>query len=520
MKVFEAAQHSESSAGSTARPHRLTITQAIAQYFLSPPRTDLTVPADASLELIQGRERILTVMIRVAAILGLIAMLQSIPIFAQEGHMELNVIYSVPVVVLWILALNRRIDYGIRAIGFLTLAYALSIIELVTYGDSVESHEYLLAFTILATIFLGIKAGGLAIVSSLVTLGVSDWLLGTGQYRPADTTSIHTQIWPLADLVSAWLIYLMVAGAVNIGLFILMSSLNRAWQREHQTADLLQQERDLLEQRVVERTQALAEARDEALSASRYKTELMAKVNHELRTPLSAILGYTELLHNGLLGPLAPQQHRVTAEVLDSTHHLTSLVGDLLDQAQIERGQIQIHRAPFNPRALVDQVTAILNPIAAAKELRLTIEVATDLPITLIGDQQRLKQILTNLVNNAIKFTETGSVTARLQTHDAEHWTIQVTDTGPGMPEEAQARIFEPFWQADNSITRTTQGYGLGLSIVKELTTLMGGDIQVNSVLGQGSTFTVVLPFAVQAAETLPAAAVSLVRATEESSQS
>jgi signal transduction histidine kinase len=88
------------------------------------------------------------------------------------------------------------------------------------------------------------------------------------------------------------------------------------------------------------------------------------------------------------------------------------------------------------------------------------------------------------------------------------------------MPEEAQARIFEPFWQADNSITRTTQGYGLGLSIVKELTTLMGGDIQVNSVLGQGSTFTVVLPFAVQAAETLPAAAVSLVRATEESSQS
>ena len=212
----------------------------------------------------------------------------------------------------------------------------------------------------------------------------------------------------------------------------------------------------------------LALARDQALAASRYKTELMAKESHELRTPLGAIMGYAEFLDKEMFAPLTPQQ--------------------------MERGKIQIQPALFNLRQMAGQLTVALQPSAQAKSLNFSLSVAPELPINLLGDQKRIRQILTNLIGNAIKFTTTGSVAAQLQRPDPQHWSIQVTDTGPGMPPEVQARIFEAFWQADGSPTRQHKGYGLGLSIVKQLTDLMGGEISVQSEVNRGSTFRVVLP--------------------------
>lgn len=240
--------------------------------------------------------------------------------------------------------------------------------------------------------------------------------------------------------------------------------------------------------------QELAIARDQALAASRYKSELLAKVSHELRTPLGAILGYTEFLHHEMFAPLTTQQKHFTAEILDSVTYLTSLVNDLLDEAEIERGQITIQPAPFNPRLIVDQLNATLKPAAEAKGLALTYEVSSAVPTYLIGDQKRIRQILINLINNAIKFTVAGSVTVQLDRAAARQWRMRVSDTGPGIPTEMQAKVFETFWQADGSTTRQYRGYGLGLAIVKQLTELMGGEVALDSAVGRGSTFTITLP--------------------------
>jgi len=262
------------------------------------------------------------------------------------------------------------------------------------------------------------------------------------------------------------------------------------------------------QQEIAERKQAqeaLAQARDQALEASRLKSQLLAKVSHELRTPLGAILGYVELLQEGIFGPLSEQQQAITAEIIDSTQYLSKLVSELLDQAQFETGRVSLQINPFTLKAVVDQIEAQMKPLAQAKGLCLTTEIAADLPLRLSGDSYRLKQILINLIGNAIKFTTSGKIGIYFYRPDPGHWAIQVSDTGAGIPEEARDYIFEPFRQVDGSITREQSGTGLGLSIVKQLTTLMEGEVHLKSQIGRGSTFTVLLPlFPIEEEEETP----------------
>jgi signal transduction histidine kinase len=169
-------------------------------------------------------------------------------------------------------------------------------------------------------------------------------------------------------------------------------------------------------------------------------------------------------------------------------------VNDLLDQAQFETGKVNLNVNPLSVAEMVNQVESKMIVLAQAKGLTLTTNIGADLPSTLVGDQNRLQQILVNLISNAIKFTKTGGVQVRLYQAGPAHWAIQVTDTGIGIPVEAQAYIFEPFQQVDDSTTRGHIGIGLGLSIVKQLTALMGGQITVESEVGQGSNFTLFFP--------------------------
>jgi signal transduction histidine kinase len=247
----------------------------------------------------------------------------------------------------------------------------------------------------------------------------------------------------------------------------------------------------------IQAEQALARARDQALEASHLKSQLLAKVSHELRTPLGAILGYTELLRDGIFGPLPEQPVRVLTEVIDSTDYLTALVNELLDQAQFESGRIRLKIGPFELREMAQRVEARMDILAQAKGLALTMDIAPELPDVVIGDENRLQQILVNLVSNSIKFTKSGAVQIHLYQPDPAHWVMAVTDTGPGIPEEAHSYIFEPFRQVDGSMTREHLGAGLGLAIVKQLTNLMGGQISLESEVGRGSTFTILLPLAV-----------------------
>lgn len=247
----------------------------------------------------------------------------------------------------------------------------------------------------------------------------------------------------------------------------------------------------------IEITRLLSEEhqlREAAEVASEFKSQLLARVSHELRTPLGSILGYSELLQEGIFGPITVEQKQAAAEIMESTHYLTSLVNELLDQAQYERGNIELHLTPLSLPNLVNRVEARMSILARRKQLKLNFEIAPDLPVTLWGDQKRLQQVLINLVNNAIKFTKAGQVNVHLFKASPTHWAMEVTDTGLGISQEAQEFIFEPFRQADGSITRAHGGTGLGLAIVKQLATLMGGQVMVESVVGRGSTFRVMLP--------------------------
>ena len=248
--------------------------------------------------------------------------------------------------------------------------------------------------------------------------------------------------------------------------------------------------RDIRERKRQE--QALLQARDDALAASRMKTQLLANVSHDLRTPLNAILGYTEMLQAGVYGDFSPAQHNAAAQIIDSAGHLLNFVNNMLDRAHIDAGKIKLNPKPFLLTQLVLEVQELVRVLAEAKGLTLRSYVAPELPTQINGDRYWLRQILTNLLGNSIKFTEEGTIDVRIYASGQDKWAIKVTDTGPGIPSEAQAMIFEPFWQLPND--RQKLGSGLGLSIVQQMTQMMGGEVHLNSIEGQGTTFVVTLP--------------------------
>ncbi len=239
---------------------------------------------------------------------------------------------------------------------------------------------------------------------------------------------------------------------------------------------------------------ALRIARDQALEASRAKTQLLSKVSHELRTPLGGILGYAELLRDNLFGELNEKQRRGTLEIIESANHLTDMVNELLDEAQMQANTLTIRDRKFAPDVLLQQSISGMEVIAHKNGLTFKSSLDTNLPGELYADDLRLRQIIINLLGNAIKFTKEGSVTICLLRAGENHWAIQVSDTGIGIPKEAQAYIFDPFRQANDAITRDNRGIGLGLAITKQLVELMNGKILVESEPGRGTTFTVKLP--------------------------
>ncbi len=227
---------------------------------------------------------------------------------------------------------------------------------------------------------------------------------------------------------------------------------------------------------------------------NRMKSAFVSMVSHELRTPLGAILGFAEILQQGIHGRLGAEQAKKVEGIMSNVGHLLAIVQDLLDQAKIEAGTLTILDGPVAPAKLVEEVQGNVAKLAEEKGLKLFTAVEPDVPALLRGDFQRLRQVLSNLVTNALKYTEQGEVKVRLYRPDEAHWAMEVTDTGVGISPDAQAYVFDPFRQVTSSLRRSRGGVGLGLSIVKKLVILMGGDIQLTSEVGRGSTFTAILP--------------------------
>ena len=229
-----------------------------------------------------------------------------------------------------------------------------------------------------------------------------------------------------------------------------------------------------------------------AEQASLAKTRFLATLGHEVRTPMTGVLGMSELL----LGTALDRQQRGYAEsIRRAGERLLRLVNDALDLARIESGKLALDPQPFDPRALVDETVALMAPLARQKGLAFNAEVAPELPAALVGDADRIAQILTNLLANAIKFTEEGRVTLRVGMLAPSGLTLEVADTGPGLSEEQAGRLFRRFEQAEGARTAARYGgSGLGLAICQELAAAMGGRISVTSALGEGARFVVQLP--------------------------
>src|SRR5215475_1036006 len=215
-------------------------------------------------------------------------------------------------------------------------------------------------------------------------------------------------------------------------------------------------------------------------------------MSHELRTPMAAILGYAELMQEGFYEPLGQKSLDALTRIRSNGKHLLGLINTVLDIAKIESGQFTLNMAEYAIESVVETVRSATESLAQNKKLAIKTEVAKSLPIG-FGDEQRLTQVLLNLVGNAIKFTDAGEV--RVTAHAVNgRFNVSVTDTGPGIPEEHQARIFEQFHQVDNSNTKAKGGTGLGLAIAKQIVEMHGGRIRVQSALGKGSTFQMELP--------------------------
>jgi len=223
-----------------------------------------------------------------------------------------------------------------------------------------------------------------------------------------------------------------------------------------------------------------------------HKSQFLANMSHELRTPLNAILGYAELLVDGIYGVMTERPKGVLERIQNNGRHLLALINDVLDLAKIEAGQLTLTLEDYSLPEVVQTVVTATEPLATAKGLKLTAQVQDAMPMA-HGDARRVSQVLLNLVGNAIKFTDTGEVEIR-GAADRGQFVLEVRDTGPGIADADQERIFGEFQQIDNSNTRQKGGTGLGLAISKRMVEMQGGTISVESALGQGSTFRVVLP--------------------------
>ncbi len=236
----------------------------------------------------------------------------------------------------------------------------------------------------------------------------------------------------------------------------------------------------------------LQEAYEEAKRASEFKSRLLANISHDVRTPLGGIIGYAEMLREGVLD--GEEKVQALDRIIRNAQTLLWFTEGILHQAELETGNVRVVPSHFVPHELLS-VLEVLEDTATSKGVELRREVDARLPDMLYGDVFWLQRVVYNLVDNAVKFTDEGHVTVRLRHVDEDHWAIEVEDTGSGIPEEELDRIFEAFYRVDMSLTGQQKGSGLGLASVKQLVELMGGDVRVTSQVGRGSRFVVTLPY-------------------------
>lgn len=287
--------------------------------------------------------------------------------------------------------------------------------------------------------------------------------------------------------------------SVALGVLLLVLFWNRRLGKEvrirKEAQAKLQANQESLEELIAERTRQAAElraAKEHAELADQIKSAFLATMSHELRTPLNSIIGFTGILLQELGGPINSEQRKQLGMVKNSANHLLSLISDVLDISKIEAGQLNIAREKFFLPDSIEKVINSVSPLAESKGLELSLDIAGDVG-SLVADPRRVEQVLYNLLSNAVKFTERGGIHVTCR-RNGDLYRITVRDTGIGIKSEDMAKLFQPFHQVDNGLSRKYEGTGLGLSICKKLLELMGGDISISSFPGEGTTLEFTLP--------------------------
>lgn len=342
---------------------------------------------------------------------------------------------------------------------------------------------------------------GLLLALVLAGVGTYGWInrILAAEIGNSQAVALGRQVLPVLAgvLLLVWLIFTLLAFAVIETMIVRpLRSITEDGQPSTRADELGQLARRVnqISTELRGKEELLFRAQHQVMLDSQFKTDFLSRVSHDLRQPMGVILGFAEMLSEEIFGAINKQQRRAVEDILTSTHTLSQGLSDLLDTSRLEAQTMHLRADEYRPELLLRQAVSQVQVLADHKELRLVASIDPELPKVILGDANRVQQIVYNLAVNAIKFTQKGTISIEFKRYGEEQWGIVVSDTGQGIPEDALEYIFEPFRQVSSQTTRDKGGVGLGLFIVQQLVLLMGGQVQVESIVGSGSTFTVRLP--------------------------